>query len=393
MILNNKQEQGLKIAVKRYKDKEKYTVISGYAGTGKTTLVRFIIDALNIGPALVCYASFTGKAAEVLRKKGNPNAMTLHKLLYDASRLPDGSFSFSPKKKIPYKIIVVDECSMVPKKMIDLISSYDVYALYLGDPFQISPIEDNQTNNLLDSPHIFLSEIMRQEKDSEIIKISMDIREMKPLQLFKGQQVQVIKKSDLSIGMLNWADQILCATNNTRHQINKEVRNSLGFPADKAVVGDKLISLRNLWDLVDNKNNPLINGTICHLNQVQEDYFYLPYFYEGGKQIQFYRSLLSTDEGTTFDPIDIDKKMLLTEKKCVNSKTEYLVLKNKKCHRKIPQEFAFGYAITTHKAQGSSWDKVLVIEENFPWDKITHARHLYTSLTRAVDKCIIVKKG
>ena len=48
MELTNKQEQGLRIAIDRYLHNEKYTVISGYAGTGKTTLGRFIIDGLGL---------------------------------------------------------------------------------------------------------------------------------------------------------------------------------------------------------------------------------------------------------------------------------------------------------------------------------------------------------
>ena len=82
MILTKKQEEGLKIAVERYLNDEKYTVISGYAGSGKTTLVRFIIEALDVNEDEVCYCAFTGKATEVLRKKGNKNTCTLHKLLY-----------------------------------------------------------------------------------------------------------------------------------------------------------------------------------------------------------------------------------------------------------------------------------------------------------------------
>ena len=39
MILTTKQEEGLKIAVRRFKDREPWTCISGYAGTGKSTLV------------------------------------------------------------------------------------------------------------------------------------------------------------------------------------------------------------------------------------------------------------------------------------------------------------------------------------------------------------------
>ena len=71
MLLTKKQEEGLKIILERHKNNEKYTVISGYAGTGKSTLVKFAIDALNVEKSKVAYATFTGKAAEVLRKKGN----------------------------------------------------------------------------------------------------------------------------------------------------------------------------------------------------------------------------------------------------------------------------------------------------------------------------------
>jgi exodeoxyribonuclease-5 len=56
-----------------------------------------------------------------------------------------------------------------------------------------------------------------------------------------------------------------------------------------------------------------------------------------------------------------------------------------------PYEFAYAYAITCHKAQGSEWDKVLVFEESFPFDKTEHRRWLYTAITRAKEKLVIVK--
>ena len=84
MILTNEQEQALKIILNKYKNHEKYVTICGYAGVGKSTLAKFAIEALDVSPEKVAYATYTGKAAEVLRKKGNPNAMTLHKLLYDS---------------------------------------------------------------------------------------------------------------------------------------------------------------------------------------------------------------------------------------------------------------------------------------------------------------------
>ena len=135
MELTNAQQKGLEIAVNRYRNNEKYVVISGYAGTGKSTLVKFIIDALDVDQDKVAYAAFTGKAAEVLRKKGNCNAITLHKLLYDHIPKPNGGFIRKPKVALEYKIIVVDEVSLVPKSMIDMLLRHNVYVIFLGDPF------------------------------------------------------------------------------------------------------------------------------------------------------------------------------------------------------------------------------------------------------------------
>ena len=93
MTLTKKQEEALNIAVARYKKREPYTCIAGYAGTGKSTLVKFIIAALKLNPEVdVFYCTFTGKAATVLRHKGCPNAMTAHKLLYQSYPREDGTF-------------------------------------------------------------------------------------------------------------------------------------------------------------------------------------------------------------------------------------------------------------------------------------------------------------
>ena len=165
MELTEKQKEGLKIAVDRHRAGEKYTVIAGYAGTGKSTLVKFIIEALDVDKDDVCYAAFTGKAAEVLRKKGNKNSCTLHRLLYDHVPRPGGGFFRKAKPRLEYDIVVVDEVSMVPKEMMDLLFSHKAYIICLGDPFQLPPVDKNSDNHLLDNPHIFLDEIMRQAEE------------------------------------------------------------------------------------------------------------------------------------------------------------------------------------------------------------------------------------
>jgi len=206
MELTNKQYAGLKLAVQRYKEKQPYTCIAGYAGTGKSTLVKFIVAALNINEKDVCYIAYTGKAAKVLREKGCPNAMTAHRLLYQSYPRTDGTFYHKIRRPLeyPYKLIIVDEISMLPKELWDLLLSHNIPVICLGDPFQLPPIGED--NGVLYDAHIFLDEIMRQAQESEIIRLTMDIREGKPLQLFRGNEVQVVNKIDLVDGMYTWAD-------------------------------------------------------------------------------------------------------------------------------------------------------------------------------------------
>lgn len=234
MELTQKQKEGLELALKRYKEGYQYTVIAGYAGTGKSTLVKFIIAALaqefGIKPEEdVVFTSFTGKATQVLQKKGNHNVSTLHKLLYKHYPLPNGGYRRERVDFIDYKIVVVDECSMVPKSLFkDLARHSYVYIICLGDPGQLPPVDANEDNHLLDTPHIFLDEIMRQATESEIIQLTMKIRDNQPIEYMKGTEVQVIKRSELNTGMLQWADQVLVATNNTRNAINAQMRQLLG---------------------------------------------------------------------------------------------------------------------------------------------------------------------
>ena len=113
-------------------------------GTGKSTLVKFIISALGVDPNQdVAYVAYTGKAATVLQSKGCPNATTAHRLLYEAKPRPNGTFYLYPKRFIKYKVVVVDEVSMLPKTMWDLLMRYHKYVIACGDPEQLPPIFDS----------------------------------------------------------------------------------------------------------------------------------------------------------------------------------------------------------------------------------------------------------
>ena len=393
MELTKKQEEGLKIALQRHRNHEKYTVISGYAGTGKSTLVRFIIDALDVEESHVVYTAYTGKAVEVLRKKGNKNACTLHKLLYDSFPRPGGGFFRKPKPFIDYDIVVVDEVSMVPQALMELLFRHNCYVICLGDPFQLPPINKDEDNSLLNSPHIFLDEVMRQAKESEIIRLTMNIREGQSIEYnTTGKETLILPKTQLNTGMMQWADQILVGTNAARMNVNNQMRSLLGFEGGPQE-GDKVICLRNYWDdLSENECDPLVNGTIGYLKNGFKTFRDFPYYIKADNhRFDIWQANLIIGEDY-FSNVEVDYKMLTTGEKCCDWRVAYQLgkLKNK-LGDIVPKEFAYAYAVTCHKAQGSEWDKVLVLEEQFPFDKTEHARWLYTACTRASEKLVLVR--
>ena len=392
MELTKKQEEGLKIAVARHKNREKYTVISGYAGTGKSTLVRFIIDALDVDEDKVAYATYTGKAAEVLRKKGNSNAMTLHRLLYDSIPRQGGGFIRIPKKQLDYDIVVVDEVSMVPKTMVDMLLAHRVYILFLGDPGQLPQIDKKEAHNLLDRPHVFLDEVMRQAAESEIIQLTMKIRNGEDIPFMHGKEVIIAPKAELVTGHLTWADIIICATNKTRHNMNRQKRELLGY-SGVLQTGERIIVKRNYWEDCDEDGNALVNGTVGTVANPYESFVRIPSYVKNDRRdLPLIGCIFTPDGGKSFDTFEIDKDYLLKEEPCVDWRVSYQLGKLKpKIGDILPKQATYGYALTCHAAQGSEFDKVLVIEESFPFDKTEHQRWLYTAVSRSAEKCVLVR--
>ena len=393
MELTKKQEEGLKIALDRYRNNEKYVVIGGYAGTGKSTLVKFIIEALDIEPSKVAYATYTGKAAEVLRKKGNRNAMTLHRLLYDSIPRPGGGFIRKAKIKLEYNIIVVDEVSMVPKTMIDMLLKHKAYVIFLGDPFQLPQIDKGEEHELLNNPHIFLDEVMRQAAESEIIQLTMKIRAGEDIPFSKGNEAIVIPRRELVTGHLTWADQIITATNASKAAFNNQMRELLGYselPQD----GEKMICLRNYWDdLSEDGESALVNGTTGIIHMPFESFRMAPQFVKmKNHKMETIQCDFTSDDGSYFNSVEMDKHMILTGEKCIDWRESYQLGRLiQRIGDIVPREFTFGYAITCWKAQGSEWDKVLVVEEGFPYNKLEHQKFLYTACTRAASRLVLVR--
>jgi len=329
----------------------------GYAGTGKTTLVKFLINELSKRYNIVVCA-FTGKAVNVLQRKGIP-ARTMHSLLYDAVIEPkSGDVTFERKVCLEDDpdLIVIDEASMVSTELYSELKHWGKKLLFVGDPGQLEPVGDNP--NLMKSPDFVLQHIHRQAAESPIIALANSIRTGGQL-TFGERPGLVVRRKAITGQEFFSCDQIIVAKNQTRKDFNSRARRFLGYPDRKIVVGDKLICLRN------NITLGVYNGMILRIKEIKN--------FNG-----FQYNVLAEDElgiartypiwAEPFSDPTFDEKKARVPKTVVYAD--------------------FGYAITCHKSQGSEWRKVLVWREWMPpqiWDQ---KRWDYTAITRASHELI-----
>lgn len=354
--------------------------LSGPAGTGKSVLLKFILecDDFKVNKEIAVVA-FSHKAVGVLRSKGIEKARTLHSTIYKCEKLPNGEYIFTRRTKEEMKalfaLIIVDEASMISFKVREDLAYYDIPILYAGDYNQLPPIGDHpldKNGSFMLEAETTLNEIMRQALDSPIIRLSMDIREGRSIRFGKyGDGVWVIHENELTDELLLKTDQIIVGKNNTRRDYNYEMRKLKGLkPNNLPALGEELMVLENLYDL------GLFNSSIITSNENRND---LKIVTNVGTPQSFNRDLNGVISSIVLNPY-IDG--------CMNFKTINEEMYFRKSKKMVKVDFS--YAITTHKCQGSSYRKPIVIEERMG-DMKFHKKMLYTAVTRAEKKLILVR--
>src|SRR3954449_12440379 len=191
----------------------------GYAGTGKTTLVKHIAEGVD---GKVLFAAFTGKAACVMRSKGCYSASTIHSLIYKTRESGEEVPSFDLWDEAPASkaaLIVIDECSMVDAELGRDLMSFGVPLLVLGDPAQLPPIQGGGFFTEVE-PDAMLTEVHRQAEDNPIIRLSMDIRAGERPKPGDYGDTQVVRRDDLDPQRVIEAEQVLVGRNATRRAYN-----------------------------------------------------------------------------------------------------------------------------------------------------------------------------
>src|SRR5436305_8555245 len=178
-----------------------------------------------------------------MRNKGCDNASTIHSLIYRARESGEEQPSFelwddAPASKA--KLIVIDECSMVDAELGRDLMSFQCPLLVLGDPAQLPPIAGGGFFTNVE-PDAMLTEVHRQAQNDPIVRMSMDIREGRALEIGRYGESEVVSRSSLDPDRVMRADQVLVGRNNTRRAYNMRVRQKQNSEDPLPVAGDQLL--------------------------------------------------------------------------------------------------------------------------------------------------------
>lgn len=341
----------------------------GFAGTGKTTIAKLLVESVK---GLICYASFTGKAALVMQRNGMP-AQTLHSLIYDffppevGSDEPSFTLNLMSALKRA-KLLVVDECSMVYPELARDVESFKVPILVLGDPYQLPPVSGTGVWTEV-TPDIMLTEVHRQALDSPVLRLATDVRNGNKLYHGSFGSSRIIKPNELVEEDVLGCDQIIAGMNKNRRAMNLRYRDMKGYSSMYPENTERLICLRN------NRQKGLLNGLQGIVEEPPEDH--------GPHLLIKFKS----------EDSPISQKFLIHKAHFDEYTTPGLFRQMPWRERQWAEEFDFGYVITGHKAQGSQWDNVLIYDDGFGLGNGNlHDRWLYTTITRAVDRMTMIKR-
>ncbi|HJA95980.1 MAG TPA: AAA family ATPase [Firmicutes bacterium] len=386
-------------------------VLCGYAGTGKTFLVDYVVRALGlVAGESAAFVAPTGKAASVLIQSGVP-ATTVHSLIYTREEdievdengevISEQFLRFVKKESIDSKIklIVLDETSMVSDDVLRDLLSFGVKCLCCGDPAQLPPV--GGSNTLLSTPVITLKEIVRQERDNPIVRLAARVRAGERPAYGEDGCVSVIPRraldADARRALFTQADQIIVGTNRTRAMINREVRAIRGIAPDRVLPqdGEKIICTLNDWSkpLDERGDFHLVNGIIGRCYRVREQL-------DGLGQLDFQPDFLAERvEDLPFDTGVFvrgqyyhgygNRACLLTNGILVHENNREMLRRFKVRREDTVCRFEFAYAVTCHKAQGSEYDFVVVIDESGYFED--GKEWLYTAVTRAKKRLVIIR--
>lgn len=443
MKWSGEQQEAIDRLIDFVNNDEPVMVLTGYAGTGKTSVMNEFVQYLDStkGEGYFQLCAPTHKAKLVLRKAtGGYDVTTLHSLLSLSPNLnifnldyDDLKFESGGAGAIPYRgLVIVDEASMISDDLYDLLLNYcsprKCKILFIGDIAQLRPVDNDDLSKVFSNSNIVkLTKIFRQDEDTALIPILSNLRKnyMTNFEDVEGKTGSLITYTDTKKFMIEAVSKIrkamssknpnyaklIAYTNNRVNALNRCVRRMLFKDDEPYHVGEILMGCENFsYNRHDFFNSSdYIITSVKRTERKIPNFISLPGFdlmlYDEVDDVlhpvfmldveninpDYLDSLAQTIENVRLDAISAKNRGNRTASKFLWKKY-YDMMKSFATpiplmfdNRVVkPKTFMYGYAITVHKSQGSSYNSVFVDMSNLLLDKDTQElRQLqYVALSR-----------
>ncbi len=420
-------------------------LVKGYAGTGKTTLLKSLVKTLSALKQKSVLLAPTGRAAKVLTAYSGHPAWTIHKKIYRQKSGKDGLGEFVLDRNLHKNTcFIVDEASMIGDRspnaffgsgdllrdLVDYVEAGSQCRLVLvGDTAQLPPVGLDMSPALnrecLEGfgyrvREIELTDVVRQAEDSGILYNATSIRNLisdgledyprfnfdafPDITMISGDEL--LETISSSYDRYGTSDTIVVTRSNKRaNKFNAGIRNQILWREEQLSPGDLLMVVKNnyFWKDDNKRIDFIANGDIIRVERVLSN--------EEVHEHIFANILVSLPD---YQDIELEVKVLLDvidlEAPSLNyeqQKTLYLSVAedypNEPSKRKIAEKIStdpyynalqvkFAYAVTCHKAQGGQWKSVFLDQGYFTDDMLSldYLRWLYTAFTRASEKLYLV---
>ena len=371
IVYTDEQLDAIKLAITR-----KVAIITGGPGTGKTTILKGILDLYKVLSSSdkirlneqIALLAPTGRASKRMSEVTNFEASTIHRFLKwnkDTNR-----FQINEYNKSSVSFVIIDEASMIDTMLLaNLLKGLksSCHIIFVGDANQLPSVAAGDVlNDMIESkelPVYALKNWHRQGSDSKIIPFAHRINEgiLDRELLNSGSDLEFIPCKDNEIIEVignvckdynSYDLQVLAPIYKNRngiYAINDHLQKLWNpkSPSKKEIEGtesiyrekDKVIQLSNM------KDESVFNGDIGIIDRIK---------LLGNKELY----------------IDYDGNLV-------------------KYTKSMLQNFTLGYAISIHKSQGSEFDTVL-IPFTFDYRKMLYRKLIYTGVTRCKKKLILV---
>ena len=446
----NKEKEELFLSLGRFlvsRTPRKAFILRGYAGTGKTSVMSALVNAMKgLKQACVLLAP-TGRAAKVLSKYSRMPAYTIHKYIYRQNQLGQEAFSLAHNKHIN-TLFIVDEASMLSGArdnttfgtgcLLDDLISF-VYSgqgcslLLVGDNAQLPPVGNNDSPALeddfmagygLDISSFSLKEVARQALNSGILANATRLREIlsnddmegsltldtyPDVIRLKGEEVvDTLEQSWREVG----AEETLVITrsNKMTNLYNQGIRARILWKEELISSGDRVMITKNnyFWAKEYQDLDFIANGDILEITRLYGQHeMYGFHFakallrsvdYDWEIDVVLWLETIHSDNPDTIQKMHKDLFYKIAE--------DYPELQHRRKELtetiyKSPYynalQIRMAYAITGHKSQGGQWARVFIDpykggeEKTSKENIIAYYRWLYTTITRATEKVYFIK--